>query len=115
MLMISPAYAETIQELYESGTAPESIPCKNPDHHIALRDNGKLICATEMTLERLGLDAIQSAVVEAIRLAESPPICGESMAKVSEVGSGRGDSRRCGNSKQQLCSVLLQTDLGRRG
>ena len=39
-----------------------------------------------MTLERLGLDAIQSAVVEAIRLAESPPICGESMAKVSEVG-----------------------------
>ena len=86
MMMIGPAYAETIQELYESGTAPESIPCKNPDHHIALRDNGKLICATEMTLERLGLDAIQPVVAETIRLAESPPICGESMAKVSEVG-----------------------------
>ena len=93
-MMIGPAYADTIQELYESGTAPESIPCKNPDHHIALRDNGKLICATEMTLEMLGLDAIQPVVAEDaqpvvaedIRLAESPPICGESMAKVSEAG-----------------------------
>ncbi len=46
----------SVLKQYASSVPLDNIQCKNPEHFVALRDNGKPICATERTLEHLGLD-----------------------------------------------------------
>lgn len=61
---ISPAlpFAEAvpIQKQLDAGMALEELTCDNPAHKLAIRENGKPICAKEKTLQRLGLEPIET-------------------------------------------------------
>ena len=59
---VSSAEAATLSLLkqYNSGVSVENLTCNNPEHSLAIRDNGKPICASESTLTKLGFDIYKS-------------------------------------------------------
>ncbi len=45
----------SISKQYQSRVSLKQIQCKNPEHKIALRNNGNVICGTEKLMQRLSL------------------------------------------------------------
>lgn len=57
-----PSAEAGIKQQFNTGMPVENLSCSNPDHQLAIRENGKPICAKERTLERLGLEPVSESV-----------------------------------------------------
>ena len=62
----------SILKQYANGVPLDNIQCKNPEHKIALRDNGKVVCSSDKLMQKLSLQTTLKTSSEKTNVIDVP-------------------------------------------